>query len=486
MIHKLSLVSVVVLLAALLVPAICAQTQGGQEGSTWDLGQLDPGRRYDTTVTAVNASCRGKHDFTITVEGDAARYITITGPTTLSRIGRGQSKQTPAVLDLTEAPPGSYEGTVRVRCTTCPANCRQDYQDLHVQFVVKGPVGSAPSNLASSSSGDSNRTRIRNPCPDDLSPCDELLARAQALEAEASAAESLARQLEADQEWNNEQAQALEEWAEKSDEYTDKRRDQARQWRELAEDAERDARVNDQRAQQYPAGHPWRASWERDAASDRERARDRRRRADEIDADADRTDGRRQADRDRAEELRARSRLANEEAVRKRQLAEDAWAAYDACLQTVRERCENQRKEAERRAAAEAAESRRRQRQAQEEAEAELAAADAARAAAEARIGSSMYGYEHLPGRTSKVCETIRYDTPRGSAAIGTVRVIRNRLADDPTAIEIKMDQAEGTLHGKSFTYHCLHEGSAIVTYIRADGGQQKRYKMRILCAAGD
>lgn len=469
----------IVLIASLLsASAVVSQ----QEGAQWDLGRLEPGKAYPTTVTAANASCRGKHDFKITVEGDAARFISITGPDTLTRIGRGESKETAALVDLREAPPGSYEGTVRVRCTTCPANCTEDFRDLHVQFVVNGPGGSAPA-LASSGGGDSTRTRVRNPCPDDLSPCDELLRKAQELESAASAAESLAIRAAADQEWNNEQAEALEDFASQSSEYTRKRREQAEAWRQLARDADEMARVNDQRAQQYPAGHPWRESWEREAAIDRATAEERRRRADEIDKDADQTDGRRKEDTDRAEELRRRAEMAREDAVNKRQLAEDAWAAYDACLQQVRERCENQRKEAERQAAAALESSRRAQREAAAQAEADLKAMEDARAAAIARIGSDLFGYEPVPARTSTVCKTLVYEVPRGTL-ISNVRVRRGRLADDPTAIEIKLEESESTALGKTFTYHCLHEGSAIVTFDMADGPTMKRYRMRILCAA--
>ena len=116
------------------------QEEVGQEGEIWNLGAQMNGRRYPTTLSAHNKSCRGKKDFRITVEGEAAEFLEITGPSVLEKIKRGETKTTDAVLDLVGVAPGVYnEGTVAVRCVNCSGPCGQDYTTLQVHLTVVGP-----------------------------------------------------------------------------------------------------------------------------------------------------------------------------------------------------------------------------------------------------------------------------------------------------------------------------------------------------------
>lgn len=130
--------------AAPAAGATAPDEQAGQEGQIWNLGTQQNGRTYPTTVSAHNKSCGGKRDFQVTVEGEAARFLKITGPTILEKIKRGETKTTDAVLDLVDAAPGVYdEGTVTVRCLNCPPRCHQDYTILQVNLTVVAPADAA-------------------------------------------------------------------------------------------------------------------------------------------------------------------------------------------------------------------------------------------------------------------------------------------------------------------------------------------------------
>lgn len=108
---------------SLLTFAAASQAQQGEDsvgqvGSVWNLGDLAAGRVYPTTLTAQNLSCRGKHDFEISVEG--APWLEVVGPTRLEKIGVGEARTSDARVDLRDVAPGDYRGTVRIRCLTCP------------------------------------------------------------------------------------------------------------------------------------------------------------------------------------------------------------------------------------------------------------------------------------------------------------------------------------------------------------------------------
>ena len=100
----------------------------------WDLGTLSTGRIYNTTVTAKNISCSGKHGFSIRVEGE--NWLRITGPQELEKIKRGSSKTTDSVVDLRDQPPGEYRNRLLIDCLTCPPSCSQDLQVINVKVIV--------------------------------------------------------------------------------------------------------------------------------------------------------------------------------------------------------------------------------------------------------------------------------------------------------------------------------------------------------------
>jgi hypothetical protein len=118
--------------------------QVGQQGAVWNLGELAPGA-YPSTVTAVNESCPGAHDFHVSLQGEAAEFIKITGPTVLLGIPPGGNKTSDVVFDLRGLPPGPHnEGMIAVRCVDCPITCSQDYDLLAVHLTITGDANSAP------------------------------------------------------------------------------------------------------------------------------------------------------------------------------------------------------------------------------------------------------------------------------------------------------------------------------------------------------
>jgi hypothetical protein len=135
------------LAAVLAVPlaAIAQDRQVGQEGSVWNLGELAPGA-YPSTVTAVNESCPGAHDFHVSLQGEAADFLVIVGPTVLTGIPPGESKTSDVVFDLRSMPAGPHnEGVIAIRCVDCPVTCSQDYDLLAVHLTVTGDTGAAAS-----------------------------------------------------------------------------------------------------------------------------------------------------------------------------------------------------------------------------------------------------------------------------------------------------------------------------------------------------
>ncbi|MEM7049183.1 MAG: hypothetical protein AAF604_05965 [Acidobacteriota bacterium] len=96
----------------------------------WRLGRLETGRTYPTSVTARNANCRGRRDFT--VRAVDTPWLRIVGSDRLQGIKRGREKSTEAEIDLRDVLPGEYRGLLLVECVDCPANCRQDRQEIEV------------------------------------------------------------------------------------------------------------------------------------------------------------------------------------------------------------------------------------------------------------------------------------------------------------------------------------------------------------------
>lgn len=140
------IVTLAVSLATFSVPAsVSAQDeQIGQQGSVWNLGELAQ-RTYPSTVTAMNQSCPGAHDFHISLQGEAAEFLIIVGPTVLTGITPGDSKTSDVLFDLRSTTPGPHnEGTIAVRCVDCPFTCSQDYDLLAVHLTVIGDANAVP------------------------------------------------------------------------------------------------------------------------------------------------------------------------------------------------------------------------------------------------------------------------------------------------------------------------------------------------------
>jgi len=136
---------VVAACALLAAPQVLAQ--GGSQGDSaasaapgiWDLGTLSAGRVYDTTFSASNASCPGRHDFEIRVEG--APWLRVTGPARLEDVAAGETKSTAAEVDLTGVAPGAHHGTLAIRCLDCPPTCNQDLTTFEVRLVAVADGG---------------------------------------------------------------------------------------------------------------------------------------------------------------------------------------------------------------------------------------------------------------------------------------------------------------------------------------------------------
>ena len=105
--------------------------------TVWDLGVLEPGKVYPTTITAANVSCKGKQTFEIQISD--ADWLKIEGPAVLRNIKQGKQKVTQALVDVTDLAPGAYRGVVTINCTTCPGppKCTQNVSTLDVRLVVE-------------------------------------------------------------------------------------------------------------------------------------------------------------------------------------------------------------------------------------------------------------------------------------------------------------------------------------------------------------
>lgn len=138
--------ALVAVIVVLVLPGLASaqDDQVGQQGAVWNLGELAQGT-YPSTVTAVNESCPGPHDFHVSLLGEAADFITIIGPSVLTGIPPGQSKTSEVFLDLRATAPGQHnEGEIAVRCVDCPVTCSQDYDLLAVQLTVVADANAAP------------------------------------------------------------------------------------------------------------------------------------------------------------------------------------------------------------------------------------------------------------------------------------------------------------------------------------------------------
>ena len=142
-------------LAWACLAALPALAQGGTpsplETGTWDLGTLDAGTTYPTTLAAHNASCPGSHDFEISVRG--APWLEITGPRVLTGVAVGETRTTAARVDLTAVEPGPLSGEVTITCLDCPPSCSQDVTSFEVRLVARAPASDAPAAAADGGGG---------------------------------------------------------------------------------------------------------------------------------------------------------------------------------------------------------------------------------------------------------------------------------------------------------------------------------------------
>lgn len=173
------------------------------------------------------------------------------------------------------------------------------------------------------------------PCPKTVDDCEELRRRAEQKEAEARAARAAAERAAQEQRWHDSEATAIDETSKKDWKYAQTLRRQAAEWRELARDAERDARTNRRRARDYPG-----RGWEEAARSDEARAKERKQRADELEAQAEALEERTKGQAEQVADLQGRADAALADAIAKAKAAAEARAAYEACLDQVRKGCE--------------------------------------------------------------------------------------------------------------------------------------------------
>lgn len=477
--RMLRLLASVVVVSLLLAPAVLSAQDGesaGQRGAVWDLGKLDNGKRYPTTVSAKNENCRGKRTFEIEVSGEIAEFLHITGPTRLENIGRGQVKTTAAVVDLVGAKPGQYEGLITVRCLDCSPACHQDYTNLTVLLQVKGPaVPAMPAGIMQESTSVSGPTI----CPHALDPCADLLARAQKLEDEAAAARAHARELAENQDWDNSQAKMDEEEAASDDAYAAKLRDQARQWRELADSAGQSAAKNTERAGNFPAGSKYNLDWKAEAQRDEATVARRKARAKELEDEADRVESGSTAKREKAEARRRATEAAQREADAKTEAADAARKAYDDCLEKAREQCEQERSQPKMASGGSGAST-----TAGSPPSTGTGAGSGTGPGSSAPAGPTMAApppflpaFTTQPGKLSQVCKWVDYQIPPGEV-ITQVQLRSARPSDDTASIEL--EKASGNLERSvSFKYHCVQPGTAVISYVTANN---QRYKFRVLC----
>jgi hypothetical protein len=109
----------------------------GQSSNVWNLGTLQSGMTYPTSITVQNVSCKGKHKFTFTVANSA--WLKAAVPKTLKSVQMGESRIVYLLIDLRNVPPGEYDSKIAIKCTSCPPppKCVQDVSLLVAHLVVK-------------------------------------------------------------------------------------------------------------------------------------------------------------------------------------------------------------------------------------------------------------------------------------------------------------------------------------------------------------
>lgn len=133
----------VFILTSLLAPSLMAAEGPDTSATVWNLGSLEVGKRYPTSITATNVSCRGRHDFRVEIVDTP--WLQLGGSDTLQRIAVGQSKSVKALVDTGTLSVGPHHGRVRVVCLNCPPPpaCTQNIVDIDVQMTI-GTITPAP------------------------------------------------------------------------------------------------------------------------------------------------------------------------------------------------------------------------------------------------------------------------------------------------------------------------------------------------------
>ncbi len=501
-------VPLLVLLALGWAAAAAAQQQGEQRADVWDLGRHESGRRLTTSVSAEN-SCRGRHDFEIRIEGDARRYLSIVGDPVLRGIDPGETKSAPAVIDLTDLPPGNYfEGRVVIRCLRCPETCKQDYQTLATRLVVTGHAAPRGGSGVAIAPGDvPGGTRPRCPAAQE---CKELYRLAREADERAAAASAKAQEDEELQEQRNQDADRLDEQARRERQDADKHRDDAKSYRQLAADARASAAQNRRRAAAAAPGSTyWRESNEAAATDD---ALATRRDADAAENEArarDLEELARQIEQ-RAEALRDTARKSRAAADEAALAADAAWKAFWDCIDRARAQCQPE---------SEAGGSRTHSAPADGGPPPGTSGSGGTKAPPPVQPPSSpppssggttppapprKPGGVYLGMREAVVCKwnTFRPEsqpldprtkkTPEGEVSSETgptvfvngVQATRVLEMDDPSIIEFKFDLVEGhTRSATGFSYHCMAPGTVVVKYRRTTDLQHWEWRwVRIVC----
>jgi hypothetical protein len=469
----------------------------GQLGSVWSLGTLETGRTYGTSIAAFNRTCSGTHDFAIEVQGEAKRYLAVIGEPEVRGVARGQSKEAPALIDLRGVPPGIYwEGTVLVRCLTCPASCAQDYRILHTRLIVAGPgTAAGAENLVPGSGGP---VSARPECPN---PCGELYRRALGAEQEAARADARARRAEEDQPRLDADADGLDAEAGKDRADAEEQDRAAEEYRRLAASAEARAQRSRTMADGLDAGDPLRSGWQRAADQDEADARRLRDEAERSEAEARRLEELADGKQRRADELRDQSRRAREEADAAERAAAEAWKLYWECIQRWEWECLQR---------ASSATGGTRTRTPPPGAAPGGASGGGAQAAGSAGGGGSTRpgggggggtgappgggtgGGTQPPGkppgtadppREAKVCKWYTFELDR-VLIDKRIPVVRSQAFDDPTILEIRpIESANTRSRATGFEYHCTRPGTAVITYRVVVGSNTvEPHHVRIVC----
>lgn len=120
-------------------PEAQANPASAPPSRAWNLGSLEAGKVYPTSITAQNISCPGEHTFLVELEDN--EWLAVPGDRSLKNLGIGRRQTTEALVDLRGVDPGTYRATILILCTTCPPppKCTQNITRLEaVVEVTKG------------------------------------------------------------------------------------------------------------------------------------------------------------------------------------------------------------------------------------------------------------------------------------------------------------------------------------------------------------